>query len=245
MVANTIDATLDGIAAVIPNIDSLPKPGNREELVTALKHLLDCVVECDGGVSESGLNFFNVPGVTIDDPATRRDIVILASLAGALDLLASEAFAPAFANSTDQDDYRWGKLHRIVMKHALGDVDGRFNFPPAFNFFPPPLADLDGIPTDGAFETVDVGSPRSANNVRVSDSDSFMFDSGATGRFVAWLGWFKVRAVTSLPGGESGIPGNPFYVNLLEPYLRNETYPLPTSPHAIRAREYSTDNYQP
>ncbi len=245
MVANTIDATLDGIADAIPVIDSLPKPGNREELVTALKHLLDCVDACDGGVSESGLNFFNVPGYPIDDPAVRRDIVVLASLAGALDLLASEAFAPAFAESTDQDDYRWGRLHRIVMKHALGDVDGRFNFPPAFNFFPPPLADLAGIPTDGAFETVDVGSPRSASNVRVSDSDSFMFDSGATGRFVAWLGSFKVRAVTSLPGGESGIPGNPFYLNLLEPYLDNKTFPLLTSKHAIRARAFSTHYYRP
>ncbi|MDJ0778785.1 MAG: penicillin acylase family protein [Gammaproteobacteria bacterium] len=249
MVANTIDATLDGISAVA-GID-LPKPGDREELLTALKHLLDCVDAlggvdaCENGVSESGLNFFNVPGFAIEDPAARRDIVILASLAEALNLLADEPFAPAFANSTDQDDYRWGRLHRIVIKHALGDVDGRFNFPPAFGLFPPPLADLAGIPTDGAFETVDVGSPLSATNVRVRDSDSFMFDSGATGRLVAWLGWFKVRAVSSLPGGESGVPFSPFYVNLLDPYLRNETYPLLTSPRAISAQAYSTDNYRP
>ncbi len=75
--------------------------------------------------------------------------------------------------------------------------------------------------------------------------DSFMFGDGPTGRFVAWLGWHKVRAVTSLPGGESGIPGNPFYLNLLEPYLGNETYPLLTSPHAISAGAYSSDFYRP
>jgi hypothetical protein len=29
-----------------------------------------------------------------------------------------------------------------------------------------------------------------------------------------------------LPGGQSAIPGSPFYINLLEPYLTNETYVL-------------------
>jgi penicillin amidase len=95
MVANSIDATLDGLGLV-----DVPRPAHREELVTALKHLLE-----HNGVGVSGLNFFNVPG--IDDVATRRDILVLASLADALDLLASDAFAPAFANSENQDDYRW------------------------------------------------------------------------------------------------------------------------------------------
>ncbi len=235
MMANTIDATLDGIGE-IAGVD-MPKPGNREELVTALKHLLD-----RDGIGVSGLNFFNAPAT---DPVVRRDIIVLTSLVEALDLLASEDFVDAFGNSTDQDDYRWGKLHRIVFRHALGDVVNDFNIPPAFGLFPSPLAGLDGIPTDGGFETVDVAPPRSATNVRVSDSDSFMFDAGPTGRFVARLGWFKVRAVTSLPGGESGDPESPFYVNLLEPYLGNETFPLVTSPHAIRASAYSTHRYRP
>lgn len=235
MVANTIDATLDAIAARA-GID-VPKPGNREELVTALKHLLD-----RDGIGVSGLNFFNVP---VSDPVVRRDVIVLISLTEALDLLASDDFADAFGNSTEQDDYRWGKVHRIVFEHALGDIDPSFNVPPARGFFAPSLPGLDGIPTDGGFETVDVAPPRSATNVRVSDSDSFMFDAGPTGRFVAWLGWFKVRAVTSLPGGESGVPGNPFYLNLLEPYLENETFPLLASPHAIRARTFSTDTYRP
>ena len=63
MVANSIDATLDGLGLV-----DVPRPGEREELVTALKHLLE-----HNGVGVSGLNFFNVPG--IDDAATRREIL--------------------------------------------------------------------------------------------------------------------------------------------------------------------------
>jgi len=183
-----------------------------------LKHLLE-----HDGVGVSGLNFFNVAG--IDDAATRRDILVLASLADALDLLASDSFAPAFANSENQDDYRWGRLHRIVLRHPLGAVEPGFNGPPAFGFVPAPLADLDGIATDGGFETVDEAPPAS-DNVRVSDSDSFMFDFGPTGRYVALVDIAGVQGETSLPGGESAIPGSPWYFNLLEPWLRNETFPL-------------------
>jgi penicillin amidase len=232
MVANTIDATLGGFGLV-----EVPKPKKREEVVTALKHLLE-----RDGMSVSGLNFFNVPGA---DPGTRRDIVVLASLAGALDLLASDEFAPAFANSSHQDDYRWGRLHRIVLRHPLGGVEGNFNLPPAFGFFPPPLAGLSGIPVDGGFETVDEAPPLDANNVRVSDSDSFMFDFGPTGRFVARPGRHKVKAVTSLPGGESAIPGSPFYLNLLEPYLNNKTFRMLVSPHEVKRDAVSIQEFMP
>ena len=240
MVANSIDATLDAFG--------LPRPGNREELLTALQHLFEL-----DGIGKSRLNFFNVPDVDDADQPTRRDILVLASLAEALTLLASDDFVAAFGNSTEQDDYRWGKLHRIVFRHALGDAEANFNVPPAFGLVASPLPGLAGIPTDGGFETVDVAPPLSANNVRLVDGesgdrrpvDSFMFDSGPTGRFVAWLGWFRIRAVTSLPGGESGVPGSPFYVNLLEPFLDNRTYPLSTSPHAVRATALSTVKYVP
>lgn len=37
-----------------------------------------------------------------------------------------------------------------------------------------------------------------------------------------------IASVSSLPGGESGDPSSPFYVNLLRPWLTNETFPLRT-----------------
>ena len=40
-----------------------------------------------------------------------------------------------------------------LVEHALGEP---FSAPPAGGAFPPPLSDLPGIPTDGAFGTVDV-----------------------------------------------------------------------------------------
>jgi len=237
IVANSIDATLDFLGQ-LAGLADVPRPANREEVVTALKHLLE-----RDGVGVSGLNFFNVPGIT--DPALSRDIIVLASLGAALDLLASDEFAPAFANSGNQDDYRWGKLHRVVLKHVLGDVEGNFNVPPAFGLFPAPLAGLDGIPFDGGFETVDEAPALDTSNVRVSNSDSLMVEFGPTGRFVARTGPWKVRAETSLPGGESAIPSSPFYNNLLEPWLRNETFPMLTSPHAVRWDAVSIQEFIP
>ncbi|MDJ0944939.1 MAG: penicillin acylase family protein [Kiloniellales bacterium] len=230
MAANTIDATLASVG--LP-----PLVNVREERITALRYLLD-TFEGNQGVGASGLDFF--PGPSDADPATRRDIAILRSLADALDRLASDSFKAAFNNSLDQDDYRWGRLHRIVFANILGSV---FNVPPGFGFFPPPLDDLDGIPTDGGFETVDVGSP--AMNIETPGSDAFMFNLGPTGRFVAEFGRRKLKAVSSLPGGESAVPGSPFYLNLLEPWLLNQTYPLLVSPRKVRADAEKTQIFAP
>ncbi len=224
--ANTIDAVLD---TLLP--PTVPRPTRREEIVTALRHLLE---SDPPGVGVSGLDFFNVPGV--EDAATRRDILILKSLRDALELLASDAFAPAFARSVDQDDYRWGKLHRLVLASPLGDV---FDVPPAFGLFPPPLAGLDGIPVDGGFETIDQAPPLA--DVRAADSDALAFRFGPTGRFVSRLSRHRVEAHSSLPGGESAVPFTPFYLNLLEGWLDNETYPLPSAWPAIVRDAFSRE----
>ena len=232
IVANSIDATLDGAG-----LGAIPRPDSREEVVTALKHLLE-----RDGVGVSGVNFFNVGS---PDSATRRDVVVLKSLADALDLLASDAFAPAFGNSSAQQDYRWGRLHRIVYRHPLGGVLPNLNVPPANGQFPAPLPDLAGIPTDGGFETVDEAPPYDAANIRVVDSDSFMFEFGPTGRFVARFGGRGVKAETSLAGGESALPGDANYINLLEPYLRNETFRLRLLPHAVDRNAHDVQIFLP
>lgn len=224
-IVNTIDATLDGFAVgpVLEalNLDEMPKPKDREEEVTALRHLLDNF-EVSQGVGASGVNFFQVEGV--EDAAARRDIVLLRSLSEALDLLASDAFAAAFGHSTDQDDYRWGRLHRIVLRHVLGDPVPLFNLPlPGLS----PLGDaLPGFPTDGGFETVDSAD----HNVRGADSNGFMFGDGPSRRYVARLKDRRVRAKTSLPGGVSGVLGSPFYGNMLEEWLFNDMHSLNVAP---------------
>ena len=167
------------------------------------------------------MNFFAVPGIS--DAATRRDIVILGSLVDALDLLAGENFRAAFNKSTDQYDYRWGRLHRLVLEHPLGEP---FNIPPAGGVFPPPLEDLPGIPVDGGFRVVDASN----HSARADDDDDFTFSgrSGPTHRYFGEPGMFHRRSYSqsSLPGGVSGVLGDPFYTNLLGPWLTNDTFPM-------------------
>jgi penicillin amidase len=207
-VANTIDAVLRPIG--------LPTPGSQE-VISALRNVLDNFDTRDGH-GASGVNFFNVPGVA--DPGDRRDIILLKSVQESLALLASDAFKPAFGNSKNQSDYRWGKLHRIVFAHPLG---GPFSVPPAGGAFPAPLAGLSGIPTDGGFQTVDASS----HGARSADVNAFMFSSGPVRRFVGEFGHNFIRAESIWAGGTSGVLGNPDYTLFLTKWLANEAVSLP------------------
>ena len=108
--------------------------------------------------------------------------IVLAELSAryrALDLLAGPAFADAFANSTDQRDYRWGKLHRIVFDHPFIDAFSIPAQPP--QVFPQPVPGLRGIPTDGGFNVVDASS----HSARADSVNGFMFGSGPVRRYVS------------------------------------------------------------
>jgi penicillin amidase len=198
------------------HLGSLPTPPGQQAM-TALRNLFDRFA-VRHGVGESGLDFFAIPGV-VAAPEDRRDILILKSLRGALDRLAGDPFAAAFGRSTRQGDYRWGKLHRIVFEHPMG---GPFSVPPAFGLFPDPLAPLRGIPKGGGLGVVDA----SAHDARADAVDSFRFSSGPSNRLVVSLDPGEVHAESVWPGGASAVPGNPYYLNLLPLWLRNETVPL-------------------
>jgi penicillin G amidase len=220
-IANSVAATLYAIwrSQAVRNIvdaplGALPKPSGAEA-VTALRHLLDNFATAHG-VGASGVNFFAVPGIT--DPVTARDYLLLHSLSAGLDLLAGPAFDAAFHGSTQQDDYHWGLLHRLVLRHPLG---GPFSVPTAFGQFPQPLAGLIGIPVDGGFDTVDAAT----HDVRAASSDGFMFGSGPARRFIATSARGRMTAEAALPGGTSALPTSPYYLNLLRPYLTDDYYP--------------------
>ena len=223
---NTLDAPLAAFG--LPVVDDL-------HALPALRNLLERFPAANG-VGASGLNFFNVPGVA--SAADRRDILVLKSLADSLALLSGTPFAPAFANSTNLDDYRWGKLHRIVLAHQLG---GPFDIPPAGGLFPSPLPGLAGIPVDGGFGTVDAG----LHNIRGGDSDAFMFDHGAAMRFVSEAGPGYVRAVSALPGGVSGVLGSPHYADLLPRWLSNEAFQLLFKTSDVRKSAESATVFAP
>ena len=212
----------------------VPVPGDRDSL-KAIKQLL---VDFDArrGVGRSGLDFYAVPGVA--DAADRRDVLLLRSLAEALDLLAGDAFAPAFGRSGDQSAYRWGKLHRGTLASPLG---APFTVPSAGNPFGTPLPGLTGIPVDGGLYTVDVAN----HNSRGNTADGFMFRFGPARRFVAQPSALGMRAESSLAGPISETLGERARTELLRSYLTNDTYRLRLHPADLAGGTASVTTFVP
>ncbi len=228
--ANVIDGTLARIGLT----SSLP-PDDRS--VIALRNLLD-KFPTGRGVGASGVSFFSVQGIS--DPAAARDILLLKSLKEALNLLASDTMKAAFKNSTNQNDYRWGRLHRIVFTHPLGGTTP-FSIPPAGGSFPAPLEGLPGIPTDGGYQVLD----RSDHSARAGSVNGFMFGSGPSRRFVAEMKSDGGRVIQSLPGGEVGVLGSPFYFSSLPLWLSNRYHAFPFDRAGVEAAATSVGILQP
>ena len=201
LIQNTIDATLTAVGLG----DNLP--GSRSALWAFTYHLLN--YDTNGGIGASGLNFFS-QGLAA---------TVQGSLQQALDLLASDEFAPAFANSSDIMDYRWGKLHRIVFAHPLGSDP--FNIPNGGNFMD--LApDLPGLARQGGFQVVDASS----HSTRADSLNGFMFADGPNRRFVGEMTPLGVDGVETIPGGQSGVFYNPNYSSQLPLWLTNSYHEL-------------------
>lgn len=188
------------------------EPGSAQAM-TAVRHLLD-TFPANQGLGASGLDFFAGTGAATREAA--RDVVILGSLADALDLLASDTFAPAFDNATDQTAYRWGRLHRIVFEHPLG---GPFSIPPVG------LSDLGeglpGVARSGGFGALDASS----HSARADGPNEFMFGSGPARRFLGEMTPDGPLAFEVIPGGTSGVIGSPFQSDQLLLWLTNDYHP--------------------
>ncbi len=208
MVQNTIDATLTAIGLG----DNLPP--STVALNATIHHLE--TFDSNQGIGASGVNFFTNPDAPT--PADARDFLILASLNQALAAFAGDEFAPAFNNSTDVMDYRWGKLHRIVFDHPLG---APLSLPNGLYGFST-VAGLDGIPRSGGYQVLDASS----HSARADGLNEFMFGSGPARRFVGQLFDGSVIAEQVTPGGQSGVIGGPEYANQLYFWLVNAYLPL-------------------
>ncbi|MCH9648347.1 MAG: penicillin acylase family protein [Deltaproteobacteria bacterium] len=208
LIRRVIDQTLDGLGL------GAALPPDRQAYVALLHQLR--TFETSGGVGASGVSFFEVPGVESGPDA--RDIILLETLRASLDLLAGPSFQDAFGGSPDQDDYRWGLLHRITIPHPLA---GPFNVPPAGGFtdLGPQLP---GISRGGGFESIDTG----AHSTRAADDQSFTFLLAAGRRGYSHLSRWGIRSFQILPGGQSGDPTGPEYTLQLDRWLTNQYAPV-------------------
>lgn len=208
MIQNTIDATLSAVGLA----DRLPP--STVALNALAWHL--AAFDTQNGVGASGLNFFTNPAAP--SSADARDILILSTLSQALDTLASEEFDAAFAQSTDLMDYRWGKLHRIVFDHPLGDPlslpNGLYGFST--------VDGLRGIPRSGGYQVLDASS----HSARADGLNEFMFGSGPARRFLGQMFPEGIAAEQIIPGGQSGVIGGAEYANQLYFWLVNARLPL-------------------
>ena len=206
--ANTIDVVLKTLTVPLPP---------QQQTLSALRFQLENF-STTGGRGASGLSFFNVP--MVNDAAARRDILILKSVADAVQMLASDEFAPAFNKSTNLTDYRWGKLHRVVFAHVMGNL-----YSPGAPFGQPPLpsvVNLPGVARQGGMSTVDAAT----HNARANTLNGFMFTSGPNRRYVGDMSKFGPIGQSALPGGVSGDPRSPWFTNLLMQWLVNDTFPV-------------------
>jgi penicillin amidase len=205
-VALFVDAPLQarGLGAFLPP---------SEQAMSALRHMLE-----GSGTGASGIVFFA--------NADARDKMILQAMRDALDRAASPDFAPAFNESTDQDDYRWGYLHRITFRHPLGPA---YSFPTGAGFADL-QPDLPGVATDGGFAVVDASS----HSPRANSVNGFTFGSGPARRFVAEGVANNPKAVEIIPGGSSGGPWGPWFGNQLGRWLTNDYHPATVAENTIR-----------
>ncbi len=209
VIANTIDATLSAVGLA----DNLPSSTLAwRALVNQLR-----AFPLTQGQAASGLTYFNLPEAPT--PADARDAVLLGSLQSALDRLSGEPFANAFGMSEDQNDYRWGKLHRIVFEHPLDTAP--FNVPGAGGFTNVSES-LPGVARAGGFEALDASS----HSARARSENAFTFGSGPARRNVAVVTPDGPQAEEIVPGGRSGIFLSPFYTNQLRKWLVNDYLPL-------------------
>lgn len=192
------------------------------EALKALHHLLDA--DPYTGIAAAGFEWIPQPAALSAEQ--RRDLALLRALRDALDALASPAFAPAFAQSTNQNDYRWGKLHRIVFDHLF---DPASSIPPqaGFEHLSP---DLRGLSRDGGYEVVNA-SGFSARSVGLNN---FMFGGGPVRRYVGRAEADAIIGVNAVPGGPSGIPGDLDYATQLAVWLTADYHPVRLSASGAR-----------
>lgn len=206
---NSIDGTLDfiGLGAY--------KPSSTQQW-NNLIHILKTFPE-NGGVGASGIPFINAPDA--QSPAEALTMVMLKSLQDSLDRLASDEFAPAFGNSVNQDDYRWGMLHRHVFNHAF-NADP-FNIPNGGGFSQVGPG-LPGVAKSGGYGAVDA----SHHSPRADSLNDFMFSNGPARRFWGIMDPMGIEGHEILPGGNNGIFLHPWYSNQVGRWLTNQYHDL-------------------
>lgn len=208
LIKATVDQTLTSV--------QLPSPSST----SAIKALFNLVqAESFTGIGASGLDFFSTDeSFGLTDAQQRKQWHLLNALAQALQGLASEDFANAFAGSDSLEDYQWGKLHRITLLHPLGPT---FSIPSAGGF--ENYSDtLPGLSRDGGYGVLNA-SPYSA---RADKENEFTFAAGPARRYVGTVERFwgrqRIKGFNTYPGGPKADPTSSLIATQLGDWLTGD-----------------------
>ena len=164
-----------------------------------------------------------------------------------LDQLLSKSLDEAFREierrlGPDQVRWTWGNLHKAYFRHPLNlgtppDAREERAAPPPAEFG----LDSAAASRERLLDTLDlkpVPRPGDANTINASGGGpGFTAAFGASYRQVIDLSDWDRSEMTNTPG-ESGVPGNKHYDDLLGPWARGEYHPMPFSRAAVeRAAE--------
>lgn len=231
MIENSIDTVLNSIGL------GDFAPGNRltyEALIQQLRQ-----VDTLQGFGVSGLPLIVDPTNPSSNPLLNpaQELIFL-SLATTDLLLRSEEFAPAFNQSENLMDYRWGLLHRIVFDHpfamapfsvpnggGLSDVSG----------------ELPGVARAGGFDSVDAAT----HSARANGLNEFMFGNGPARRFVGELRPTGPVGQEVIPGGRSSVFFSPNYTDQLFLWLTNDYHELTLGNDAAEASSVQVITFSP
>ena len=195
----------------------LPFTSPRDIQLTALKNLFDNF-STRAGVGVSGIDFFEVPGV-----------------ASAADLAGHPAPAQRerCARPPRQPDLRrcLRRFHQPSRLSLGPAASGGLHASAGWLFQHPAcrrVLSRSRCPTCPAFPPTAAFTPSTWETIRstATTPTASCLWAGPASRFVATIKPDGIEAVSSLPGGQSGVQGNQFNLNLLPSWLTNDTFPL-------------------
>jgi penicillin G amidase len=139
---------------------------------------------------------------------------------------AAEALADLEARyGADPAGWRWGAVHQVSFRHPL---DGR--------------PGTEGLFATAPRETPGTGYVLNANGF--SHDAPFAVTSGPEYRLVVDLGDLDATT-TVLTTGLSGLPCSPHYTDMVDPWVRGTSLPLPHSPAAVEAAKVGETGLEP
>lgn len=190
------------------------------------------------------------------DVVERSEEVTLRALQEALAWLRAPRSAPFVGGfgTDDMDQWIWGYRHYVHFDSLLADFLSGDEFAGILDQF---AIDDDVLPLDPVMTPSDPryglpGYPRPGDNFSVDaanpglDGTTFDYGSGPVFRMVFALGPDGTTTGESiLPGGQSGIVGDPHFADQAALWLANDTLPLDLDPDAVAATAIGREVFEP